>query len=116
MTGEPGGAAERLRRDVTAVVQEDLGQAKAEVLATIRRAGLASAALAASGVCATLALASAHQALLRTVERFLPRHHAACALTATYATAAATLACYARSHARAAGHSSREALDALAEE
>ncbi|MEV5510830.1 phage holin family protein [Streptomyces orinoci] len=103
-------AGERLWRDVAAVVRQDVGPAREEAVATARETALATAALALSGACGVLALVSAHQAVLRAMERHWPPHRAAWALAAGYASGAAVLAWCGCGKAQEARRASREAL------
>ncbi|MFI9724003.1 phage holin family protein [Streptomyces sp. NPDC052396] len=104
-------AGERLWRDVAAVVRQDVGPAKEDMAVTARETALATAAMALSGACGMLCLVSAHQAVLRTAERFWAPHRAAWALATGYAAGATVSAWYGCTRIRDARRASQQALD-----
>jgi hypothetical protein len=117
--GAAGGisdAAGRLSQDVASLVRGEIDRTKAELVATVRGAGLGSAAVAGAGVCGALTLVMAHQTVLRTLERRWPAHRAAAALTCAYAACAAALAWYGCDKLQQARAASQQALEQMGRE
>ncbi len=109
-------AAGRLSQDVASLVRDELDRAKGELLATVRGAGLGSAAMAGAGTCGVFSVVTAHQTVLRTLERRWPAHRAAATLTCAYAACAATLAWYGYDKLQQARAASQHALDQVGRE
>jgi hypothetical protein len=106
-----GDAAARLAQDTAQLARHEILAVQSEVRAALRRIGAGGALLGAAGVCGLLALWSAHETALRTLESALPGARASAALACAYATSAATLGVAARNRVRAAGQASADALD-----
>lgn len=104
-------AADRLSQDTAALLRAEIERVRDEMTGALRRAGLGTAALAGAGVCGVLALWSAHEALLRSLEKVLPPPRAAAVLTVAYGAKGAALAWFGRSKLRGAGRASHEALE-----
>lgn len=104
-------AADRLSQDTAALLREELDRIRGEMTAALRRAGLGGAALAGAGVCGVLALWSAHETALRSLEAVLPPARAAAVLTAAYAAGGTALVCVGRAKMRGAGRASHEVME-----
>lgn len=103
-------AAGRLSEEVATLVRAELDRARYELTETARETGLGSLALTAGGVCASLALLSAHEAVLRAAERHWPPQRAATLVGLGYASGAAAFASFGCWRLRRARAASREAL------
>ncbi|GAB7029269.1 phage holin family protein [Streptomyces sp. NPDC021749] len=104
-------AAGRLSQEVATLVRAELDRARIELTETARETGLGSLALTAGGVCALLGLLSAHEAVLRAVERrWPPPQRAAATMAVGYASGAAALASFGCWRLRKARDASRGAL------
>ncbi|MFD8542906.1 phage holin family protein [Streptomyces sp. NPDC059649] len=104
-------AAGRLSQEVATLVRAELDRARYELTETARETGLGSLALTAGGVCAVLALLSAHEAVLRAVEqRWPPPQRAAATVALGYASAGAAFASFGCRRLQKARAASREAL------
>ncbi|MCA6096099.1 phage holin family protein [Streptomyces sp. SCA3-4] len=109
--GGLAGAAERLYQDVGFLVRAELERARPGIATSLRRAGLGTGALVAAGACGILALLSAHEAALRTLERSLPPRCAAATLTGAYAVSATCLAWFGYRRLQDAQAATQQALD-----
>lgn len=85
-------AATRLTRDTAALVREQVEQLTHDLADTVRDAGAGAIFLVGAGTCGLLAVAAAHQTVLRALESMMPRPLAALTLTAAYGGGAAALA------------------------
>ncbi|WP_051823590.1 phage holin family protein [Streptomyces sp. NRRL S-1448] len=104
-------AAGRLSEEVGTLVRAELERARMELTETARETGRGSLALTAGGVCALLALLSAHEAVLRAAERhWPPPQRAATVVGLGYASGAAAFASFGCWRLRKARAASREAL------
>ncbi|MFF7144517.1 phage holin family protein [Streptomyces nodosus] len=109
--GRAGEAAARLAQDTAQLARHEILAVRSEIRAALRRIGAGGALLGAAGVCGLLALWSAHEALLRSLEPVLPGARAPAALGAVYATGAVTLGCAAGARMRSAGGVPERASD-----
>ncbi|UZJ32804.1 phage holin family protein [Streptomyces endophytica] len=92
------------------LVQAELERARGELTERARGTRLGSLALTAGGVCASLALLSAHEAVLRAAERhWPPPQRAAATMALGYAAGAVALASFGCWRLRKARAASREA-------
>ncbi|MFF8288590.1 phage holin family protein [Streptomyces sp. NPDC016309] len=98
--------------DVHTSLREDIDTAREEAALGVAEARHGMAALAAGGACGLLALWSAHQVLLRGLERVWRPGPAAGALTVVYASGASALLHYGSKRLRVAQDASREAVHA----
>lgn len=89
-------AATRLGQGAAELAAEQARDLCRSLAAPLRRTAAGSALLGVSAVCGLLALATAHQALLRAAEAAMPRPVAAIAVSAGYAAAAVGSALAAR--------------------
>ncbi|HZG05880.1 MAG TPA: phage holin family protein [Streptomyces sp.] len=85
-------AADRLAQEASDMLHRQVREARDGLRSTVRRVGQSGALLGGAGVCALLAVGTAHRAALRALESALPRAHAAAVLALVYAAGAGTLA------------------------
>ena len=110
--------------DVAVVVANALDEETLRVLRALRRGGeprtvlvadviddRALVAAAEAGVCGLLALWSAHETALRSLEAVLPPARAAAVLTVAYAAGGTALVCVGRAKMRGAGRVSHEVIE-----
>ncbi|MEU7968709.1 phage holin family protein [Streptomyces sp. NPDC049097] len=91
-----GDAAARLAQDTAQLARNELLAVESEIRAALRRIGAGGALSGAAGVCGVLALWSAHETLLRSLEPILPGARASAVLGGAYAMGALALAQAAR--------------------
>jgi Putative Actinobacterial Holin-X, holin superfamily III len=106
-----GDAAARMAQDTAQLARHEILAVQSEVRAALRRIGAGGVLLGAAGVCGLLALWSAHETALRTLESVLPGARAPAVLGCAYATGAATLGLAARNRVLAAAEASAAALE-----
>lgn len=104
-------AAARLARDTAQMARHELLVLESEARAALRRIGAGGVLLGAAGVCGVLALWSAHETLLRSLEPVLPGARAPALLGGMYATGAVTLALAARERLCAATGAAGDGFD-----
>ena len=98
-----GDAAGRLTRDTAELIREEVARSRAELMATLRRAGVGAALLGGAAVCGLLAVEYGAVTALRTLESVLPRPAAAVVLTVGYGAAGGALAAVGVQRLREAG-------------
>ncbi|MEU8591206.1 phage holin family protein [Streptomyces sp. NPDC048664] len=101
-------AAARLARDTAQMARHELLVLESEARAALRRIGSGGVLLGAAGACAVLALRSAHETLLRSLEPVLPGARAPALLGGAYAAGAVALALAARERLCAAARAPEE--------
>lgn len=105
-----GDIADRLSQDAADLVRQEVERLREAATSVIRRGGLGTAAVAGAGVCGVLALCSAHQSVLRALERTMSPQGAAAVLTAVYAAGAGALSVIGAGKLREAARASNNAL------
>jgi len=85
-------AAAALSQDLGALVRAELRRVQDDLAGTARRAGMGAAMLGGAGVLGALAAGTSAAALLRLMDKALPRPLSAAILTVVYGGAAAGLA------------------------
>ncbi|GAA3891970.1 phage holin family protein [Streptomyces sp. NPDC003631] len=106
-----GDAAARLAQDTAQLARNELLAVESEVRAALRRIGAGGALSGAAGVCGVLALWSAHETLVRSLEPILPGARASAVLGSAYAVGALALAQAARKRMCAVPGRPADALD-----
>jgi hypothetical protein len=109
--GGAGEAATRLGQDTADLVRAEVGRRKDDLMATARRSGTALALFGGAALSGVLALATTEVAILRGLEKFMPRGRAALLLATLHAAAAAGLAVAGQRAMEEARASARETLD-----
>lgn len=100
------GTADLLRtltEDITRLVREEIQHAQNEMAGKARRAGKGAAMLGGAAILGALAAGASAAALVRSLDRVLPRSAAAALATGLYGGGAAALAVLGREEIRRAG-------------
>jgi hypothetical protein len=87
-----GAVLQAISDDLSRLLRQELAHAQDELAGKARRAGGGAVLLAGAGVLGALAVGTSASALLRALDRLLPRPVAAAALTCVYAAGAGALA------------------------
>ncbi|EWT06435.1 hypothetical protein N864_21570 [Intrasporangium chromatireducens Q5-1] len=109
--GGPREAAARLGQDTADLVRAEVQRRKDDLIATAWRSSTALALFGGAGLSAVLALATTEVALLRGLEKIMPRGRAALVLAMLHGAAAAGLAMAGQRAMEEARESARETLD-----
>jgi Putative Actinobacterial Holin-X, holin superfamily III len=101
-------AANRLSKDTSALVREELVSVRDDLAGTIKHMSGGAILVGAAAGSALLALVATHEAILQLLESVMPASAAGAVLAASYVAAATTLVLLARKQLKAAADAMSE--------